>query len=147
MLKFHIIAAVPLIAAASTGCTTTATAPAPTIPIVAVAADNVGITAGMGAQNQGANLTIGYKGIKAAVVPVQTWEGKRLSLYNGDRLHEKSFSVFALLGVDAKGGLRPAADIRQVVAVGPAAEIWAAGASGVTKPDLDAAIAAGTIQR
>jgi hypothetical protein len=116
-------------------------------PIVAVAVDDVGVTAGLGAQSQGGNLTIGYKGAKFAVVPVQNSRGERLTLLNGDQQHEKSFSVFALLGVDAKGGLTPNTDIRQVVAVGPAAEIWAAGSSGVTPADLNAAITAGTIQR
>jgi hypothetical protein len=116
-------------------------------PIVAVAVDDVGVTAGLGAQSQGGNVTIGYKGAKFAVVPVQNSEGGRLTLFNGDQQHEKSFSVFALLGVDVKGGLTPNTDIRQVVAVGPAAEIWAAGSSGVTQADLNAAMTAGIIQR
>jgi hypothetical protein len=136
------VVAASLIGLAFAGCTTTART-----PIVAVAADHVGVTAGVGAQSQGANLTIGYKGAKFAVVPVQNFKGERLTLYNGDQQHEKSFSVFALLGVDAKAGLSPTVDIRQVVAVGPAAEIWAAGSSGVTKADLNEAIAAGIVQR
>jgi hypothetical protein len=133
--------AVSFVGLAFAGCTTAQT------PIVAVAVDNVGVTAGVGAQNQGANLTVGYKGAKFAVVPVQNSKGERLTLFNGDRQHEKSFSVFALLGVDAKAGLSPNVDIRQVVAVGPAAEIWAAGSSGVTAADLKAAIASGVVQR
>jgi len=123
------------------GCTTART------PIIAGAVDSVGVTIGAGAQSQGGQLTVGYKGAKFAVVPVQNSIGERLTLQNGDAEHEKSFSVFALLGVDAKGGLSPGVDIRQVVAVGPAAEIWAAGSSGVSKEALKAAIDAGTIQR
>ncbi|HEV7878478.1 hypothetical protein [Bradyrhizobium sp.] len=121
-----------LIGLALAGCTTART------PIVAVAVDDVGLTAGVGAQNQGANVTLGYKGAKFAVVPVQTPGGKILSLRDGpDR--DNGFSVFAMLGVDAKGGLSPNADIRQVVGVGPAADIWAFGASGVTKDQIKAA--------
>jgi hypothetical protein len=136
------LVAVSIVGLALAGCTTTART-----PIVAGAVDSVGVTAGLGAQSQGGNLTVGYKGAKFAVVPVQNSVGQRLTLLNGDPQHEKSFSVFALLGVDAKGGLSPGTDIRQVVAVGPAAEIWAAGSSGVTKADLDAAMAAGIVQR
>jgi hypothetical protein len=121
------------------GCTTAGT------PIVAVAVDDVGLTAGMGAQNQGANVTLGYKGAKFAVVPVANAEGQNLRLHDGpDR--DNGFSVFAMLGVDAKGGLSPSADIRQVVGVGPAADIWAYGASGVTDAQIKAARAAGVIR-
>ena len=126
-------------ALALTGCTTART------PLVAVAVDSVGVTLGAGAQSQGGNLTVGFKGAKFAVVPVQTHTGDRLVLKSGDQ--EKSFSVFAALGVDAKGGLGPGVDIRQVVAVGPAAEIWAAGTSGVSAADLRAATEAVIIQR
>jgi len=35
--------------------------------------------------------------------------------------------VLALLGVDAKGGIATGSQIQQVLAVGPAAEIWALG--------------------
>lgn len=133
--------AVSFIGLASAGCTATKT------PILAVAADNVGITAGVGAQNQGGDLTVGYKGAKFAVVPVQTSGGQRLTLYNGDSQHEKSFSVFAALGVDRNAGLYSNVDLRQVVAVGPAAEIWAAGSSGATPEEINAAINAGIIQR
>ena len=124
------------------GCTTTGRT-----PIVAGAVDDVGITAGLGAQSQGGNLTIGFRGAKFAVVPVQTSSGERLTLANGSQQKEKSFSVFALLGVDAAGGLSPGVDVRQVVAVGPAADIWAEGSSGVSKADLDAAIKSGQIQK
>jgi len=141
MLKLGAIISGSLIAVAFTGCTTVGT------PIVAGAVDSVGVTAGLGAQNQGGNLTVGYKGAKFAVVPVQTSQGERLVLNNGGPQQEKMFSVFALLGVDAKGGLGPGVDVRQVVAVGPAADIWAEGSSGVNKDVLKAAIDAGTIQK
>jgi hypothetical protein len=130
---------VSLIGLALAGCTTART------PIVAVAVDDVGLTAGMGAQSQGANVTLGYKGAKFAVVPVQNAEGQILRLHDGpDR--DNGFSVFAMLGVDAKGGLSPTADIRQVVGVGPAADIWAFGASGVTPAQIKAAKDAGVIR-
>lgn len=132
MSKTSTVIAVLSMAAAGAGCTTTKT------PIVAGAVDNVGVTAGMGAQSQGANLTVGYKGAKFAVVPVQNEFGERLTLKDGAGF-ERGFSVFALLGVDAKGGVAPGADIRQVVAVGPAADLWAFGASGVTPNDVKAA--------
>ena len=139
-MKLGGLVAVFLIGLASAGCTTART------PILAVAVDNVGVTAGVGAQNQGANLTVGYKGAKFAIVPVQNDKGGRLTLRDGpDR--EVGFSVFALLGVDAKAGLSPNTDIRQVVAVGPAADLWAFGASGATKEDLKAAQDAGIIRR
>jgi hypothetical protein len=121
------------------GCTTAGT------PIVAVAVDNVGVTAGVGAQSQGANLTVGYKGAKFAVVPVQNSKGKNLRLHDGpDR--DNGFSVFAMLGVDGKVLPSPTVDIRQVVAVGPAADIWAYGASGVKDEQIKAARAAGVIR-
>lgn len=141
MLRLGAIIAVSLGALALAGCNSVTT------PIVAGAVDSVGVTAGMGAQSQGGNLSIGFKGAKFAIVPVQTSQGQRLVLANGGPQQEKMFSVFALLGVDAKGGLGPAVDVRQVVAVGPAADIWAEGSSGVSKQDLDAAIASGKIQR
>lgn len=123
------------------GCTTARA------PIVAGAVDSVGITLGAGAQSQGGNLTVGYKGAKFAIVPIMNAEGQRLTLYNGSEQDEKGFSVFTMLGVDAKGALSPSVDIRQVVAVGPAAEIWAEESSGVSKTDLAAAIAARKIQK
>jgi hypothetical protein len=131
--------AVSFVGLALVGCTTAGT------PIVAVAVDNVGVTAGVGAQNQGANLTVGYKGAKFAVVPVQNVDGDRLTLRDGPN-RENGFSVFAMLGLDVKGGLSPNADIRQVVAVGPAADLWAYGASGVNDAQIKAAKAAGVIR-
>jgi hypothetical protein len=107
-------------------------------PIVAGAVDTVGVAIGGGAQDQGVNLTVGYKGAKFAVVPVQTAQGKQLSLYDG-RDKEKGFSVFAMLGLDAKAPAAPGVGVEQVVAVGPAADIWAAGRSRVTPEQLRAA--------
>lgn len=148
MLKISTSLAAGLAAAALAGCATVDStgAPAPfRPPIVAGAVDSVGVTAGVGAQNQGGNLTVGYKGAKFALVPVQDEQG-RLTLQDGPN-KEQSFSVFALLGVDAKGGLSPEVDIRQVVAVGPAADIWAFGASGVTSAQVKAAQDAGVIRK
>src|SRR3954463_5888951 len=101
MSSFSKLTALSFIGLAFAGCTTART------PIVAGAVDSVGVTAGLGAQSQGGNLTVGYKGAKFAVVPVQNSLGERLTLFNGSEQEEKSFSVFALLGVDAKGALSP----------------------------------------
>jgi hypothetical protein len=93
-------------------------------PIVAGAVDTVGVAIGVGTQEQGGNLTVGYKGAKFAVVPVQTDSGRALSLLDGPN-KEKGFSVFAMQGLDAKAGTSPGVGVVQVVAVGPAAETWA----------------------
>jgi hypothetical protein len=138
-MKLSGLLAASFIGLALAGCTTAGT------PIVAVAVDNVGVTAGVGAQSQGANLTVGYKGAKFAVVPVANAEGKNLRLHDGpDR--DNGFSVFAMLGVDGKVLPGPNVDIRQVVAVGPAADLWAYGASGVQDAQIKAAKAAGVIR-
>jgi|SRR6516162_1628913 hypothetical protein len=121
-LKMVIIS--PLICLALAGCGTGT-------PIIAGAVDTVGVAIGGGAQDQGVNLTVGYKGAKFAVVPVQTAQGKQLSLYDGPN-KEKGFSVFAMLGLDAKGAAAPGVGVEQVVAVGPAADIWATGRSRMT---------------
>ena len=121
----------PLICVALAGCGTGT-------PIIAGAVDTVGVAIGGGAQDQGANLTVGYKGAKFAIVPVQTAGGQQLSLRDGSIDKEKGFSVFAMLGLDTKGGV-PVAAVEQVVAVGPAADIWAAGRSRVTQAQLRAA--------
>jgi hypothetical protein len=120
------------------GCNTAGT------PIVAGAVDQVGIAVSGGVQDQGANMTLGYRGAKFAVVPVQTSDGKQLSLYDGPN-KEKGFSVFALLGIDkSAGGTSPSiGGIEQVVAVGPAADIYAAGRARLT---VEQARAAGLIQ-
>jgi hypothetical protein len=111
-------------------------------PIVAGVVDQVGVSASAGAQDQGGNLTVGYRGAKFAVVPVQNSSGQQLSLLDGkDR--ERGFSVFAMLGLDAKGAVAPSVAVEQVLAVGPAADIWAAGRSRLTP---EQARAAGLIQ-
>lgn len=109
------------------GCSTTGT------PVVAGAVDQVGIAVSGGLQDQGANMTVGYRGAKFAVVPVQNSEGQLLSLEDGTN-REKTFSVIAFLGVDkSNGGTNPAlGGIEQVVAVGPAADIYAAGRARLT---------------
>lgn len=108
------------------GCTTGT-------PIVAGAVDQVGFAVSGGVQDQGANMTLGYRGAKFAVVPVQTAGGEQLSLLDGTG-KEKGFSVFALLGIDkSSGGSAPAiGPIEQAVAVGPAADIYAAGRAKLT---------------
>lgn len=113
-------------------------------PIVAGAVDQVGFSVSGGVQDQGANMTLGYRGAKFAVVPVQTDQGKQLSLYDGPG-KEKGFSVFALLGIDkSSGGAAPAiGPIEQAVAVGPAADIYAAGRAKLT---LDQAKALGLVR-
>ena len=97
--------------------------------IIAGAIDSVGITAGAGTQEQGANLTVGYKGAKFAVVPAETQRGELLALRDGVE-RRKGLSVFAMLGIDAKTSA-PEAAVAQVLAVGPAAEYYAIGVSGV----------------
>lgn len=92
--------------------------------IIAGAVDSVGISAGAGSQDQGANLTVGYKGAKFAVVPAENQAGQLLALQNGpDR--QKGLSVFAMLGIDAKAPPTASANVNQVLAVGPAAELYA----------------------
>lgn len=124
---------------ASAGCTTAGT------PIVAGAVDQVGIGASAGVQDQGGNLTLGYRGAKFAIVPVQTAGGQQLSLHDGPD-KEKGFSVLAVLGIDSKGGAAPSAAVDQVVAVGPAADIWALGRSGLTPAQAERARVLGLIR-
>src|SRR5262249_5751922 len=112
-------------------------------PIVAGAVGTVGGAMSAGTTGQGGDLTVGDKGAKFAVVPVQTAAGQQLSLRNGSVDKERGFSVLAMLGIDAKGAVAPVADIQQVVAVGPAADIWALGRSGLTADDIARAKAAG----
>jgi hypothetical protein len=121
------------------GCTTIGA------PIVAGAYDTVGLAIGAGTQEQGGNLTLGYKGGKFAIVPVQNAEGDLLALANGAD-QQKSFSVLAILGLDAKAGLATGAHVDQVVAVGPAAEIWAAGRAPLTPEGVAQLKALGVIR-
>src|ERR1700716_3963142 len=88
---------VALLCVSLAGCNTTGT------PIVAGAVDQVGIAVSGGVQDQGANMTLGYRGAKFAVVPVQTANGDQLSLHDGPN-KEKGFSVFALVGIDKSTG-------------------------------------------
>jgi hypothetical protein len=93
-------------------------------PIIAGAYDTVGMSVAGGPQEAGGSFVFGYKGAKFAVVPVENQYGDTLLLTdkNGS---QRSFSVLALLGVDAKGGTATGIGVQQVVAVGPAAETWA----------------------
>lgn len=129
---------IALLCVSLAGCTTAGT------PIVAGAVDQVGIAVSGGVQDQGANMTLGYRGAKFAVVPVQTASGEQLSLQDGPN-KEKGFSVFALLGIDkSAGGAAPSiGGVEQVVAVGPAADIYAAGRARLT---VEQARAAGLIR-
>lgn len=92
--------------------------------IIAGAVDTVGISAGAGSQDQGANLTVGFKGAKFAVVPAENQGGALLALKNGPD-KEKGLSVFAMLGIDANATPSISANVNQVLAVGPAAEWYA----------------------
>lgn len=101
------------------GCTSFQT------PIVAGAVDTVGVSVSGGTQEAGGSMVVGYRGAKFAVVPVETSQGDRLVLSDKDG-NEKGFSVFAMLGLDVKGAAAaPCVGVSQVVAVGPAATIWA----------------------
>lgn len=101
------------------GCTTVHT------PIVAGAIDTVGVSISGGVQDQGANMVVGYRGAKFAVVPVENSLGQRLVLTDKAG-NEEGFSVFAMLGLDVKGTpTAPCVGVSQVVAVGPAATAWA----------------------
>jgi hypothetical protein len=115
-------------------------------PIIAGAIDQVGIGISGGAQDQGGSLTVGYRGAKFAVVPVQNAAGEQLSLDAGSGGGERGFSVLAMLGLDAKGGLTTGAAVEQVLAVGPAADIWALGRARLTAEELARARAAGFIR-
>lgn len=95
--------------------------------IYAGAIDTVGISASGGTQDQGANLVIGMKGAKVAVVPVQTATGDLVFLPDGPE-RQKGFSVLAMLGIDAAAGATNlSAGIHQVLAVGTPADLWALG--------------------
>ena len=116
------IACLPFAAA----CTTVASGPAPApfipTPIVAVAADDVGVVASATPQSQGASLTVGYKGAKFAVVPVEGAQGNVLGMRTATG--EETYSVFTQLGVDARAGAASGVAVEQVLAVGPAADAW-----------------------
>jgi len=103
-------------------------------PIIAGAADSVGVSVSGGPQAQGANMVVGYRGVKFAVVPVENMHGQQLLLDQKDGT-QKGFSVFAMLGVDVKGAAAaPCVGVSQVVAVGPAATIFAEKGPGPVCP-------------
>jgi len=94
-------------------------------PIIAGAVDTVGVSVAGGPQAQGANMVVGFRGAKFAVVPVESTSGNQLLLPQNDGT-QKGFSVFAMLGVDVKGAAAaPCVGVSQVVAVGPAATTFA----------------------
>lgn len=123
MLPLKAVVALPFACLALGGCVTST-------PIVAGAVDTVGVAISGGTTEQGGNLTVGYKGAKFAVVPVENRAGDLLLIQDGPN-KQKGFSVFAMLGLDTKAGVAPAVGIQQVVAVGPAAETWAQRAPAV----------------
>lgn len=109
----------PVIGLALAGCNTVQT------PIIAVAADDIGVVGSFKPATQGgASLTVGYKGAKFAIMPVESRDGKLLAMdtANGDQ----TYSIFTQLGLDAKAGVTGAVAVQQVLAVGPAADKWAA---------------------
>jgi len=92
-------------------------------PIVAVATDDIGVVAGAAPQSQGVALTVGYKGAKFAILPVESSRGETLAMRRKDGYD--TYSVFTQLGLEAKAGTSGGAvGIEQVLAVGPAAEAW-----------------------
>lgn len=119
------IACLPLAAA----CTTVASGPGPSPyfvppPIVAVAADDVGVVASATPQSQGASLTVGYKGAKFAILPVESPDGRLLAMQTGPKETE-TYSIFTQLGLDTRAGAAAGVAVEQVLAVGPAADAWA----------------------
>jgi len=132
MSAFRVITALPLICLALSACAANRT------PIVAGAVDSVGVSIAGGAQEQGGNLTVGFKGAKFAIVPTNNEHGDLLALEDGPN-RQKHFSVFAMLGLDAKGGIGTGVGVEQVLAVGPAADIWAAGRARLTPEQARAA--------
>ena len=133
MSRLNAVMAGLLCCGALAGCTTD-------YSIMAAAVDTVGIGIAGGPQAQGASLTVGYTGAKFAVVPVEN----RL----GQSFGPEAYSVFAMLGLDAKGGTSGTvlgASVEQVLATGRAAEIWAAGRAQrtATLADIARAKAAG----
>jgi len=103
-------------------------------PIVAVATDDIGIVAGITPQSQGAALTVGYKGAKFAVLPVESGRGNLLGIQTGNGKEIESYSIFAQLGLNAKGGASRGVGVEQVLAIGPAADAWVKNATPVPKP-------------
>lgn len=118
MLTWKSLVACSAACLAFAGCTST------NMPIIAGAIDTVGVSISGGAQDQGGTMVVGYRGAKFAVVPVETSRGEQL-LLTDKAGNDQGFSVFAMLGLDVKGAAAPCVGVSQVVAVGPAATIWA----------------------
>jgi hypothetical protein len=118
MLKILLVS--PLIGLALAGCNTVQT------PIIAIAADDVGVVAGFKPAAQGgASLTVGYKGAKFAIMPVENQRGELLAM--DTPTGDQTYSIFTQLGVDAKAGVTSGGlAVQQVLAVGPAADKWVA---------------------
>ena len=138
-MVWHVKAAIVPIACLpfAAACTTVASGPGPAsyyvpTPIVAVAADDVGVVASATPQSQGASLTVGYKGAKFAVLPVESQHGKVLAMRTASG--QETYSIFTQLGVDAKGGLGSGVAVEQVLAIGPAADAWATNARPFPRP-------------
>lgn len=108
----------PMIALVLAGCNTVPT------PIVAVAADDVGVVASISPQTQGGALTVGYKGAKYAILPVESSRGNLLAVQTASG--QETYSIFTQLGVDARSGTTGGVAVAQVLAVGPAADAWVA---------------------
>jgi len=127
MSTIKVILIGPFMGLAFVGCTATTNT-----PIIAGAVDSVGIWAGAGAKTAGgAALALGFKGAKFAIVPVEAQDGRALLLRENGR--SETYSVFAGLGVDAKGGSAAGVAVEQVLAVGPAADEWAKNAPVMPK--------------
>src|ERR1043166_5362090 len=116
----------PVIGLALAGCSGART------PIVAVAADDIGVVASAGPQTQGAALSVGYKGAKFAVMPVESERGNLLAMKTANG--QETYSIFTQLGLDARAGAGAAVAVEQVLAVGPAADKWVAKAKPVPEP-------------
>src|ERR1043165_8064235 len=101
----------PVIGLALAGCNSAHT------PIVAFVADDVGVVASASPQNQGASLTVGYKGAKFAVLPVENQQGKLLGMDTA--AGQETYSIFAQLGLEAKAGTSRGVAVEQVLAIGP----------------------------
>ena len=110
----------PIMGLALAGCNTVPT------PIMAVAADDVGVAATFRPANQGgASLTVGYKGAKFAVLPVENRNGQLLAM--DTPTGEQTYSIFTQLGLDARAGTAAGGvAVEQVLAIGPAADKWVA---------------------
>lgn len=123
MSTWKVLTASLVVGLALAGCSTG-------MPIVAGAADTVGVSVSGGTQEVGGSVIVGYRGAKFAVVPIQSSSGDRLILTDNANA-EKGFSVFAMLGLDVKGAPADSCvGINQVVAVGRAATTWAEKARG-----------------